>query len=112
MTVSRALRPGAETFPILTLTAIYYAQFSVIDEPMNDLSLTEKGEEGLENRYESNNQKLLTNGAPDNGGSAAPNTVISVSPRHGGFIWAEFQPVVAVAGQVCFEQLLPRKCAG
>lgn len=58
--ISRAFRGG--DIPHATLTAIYAQILTAINQPVSDLSLTDKEKESLENWYKPSNQKLV--GAP------------------------------------------------
>jgi len=62
--ISRAFRGG--DIPHSTLTAIYAQLVTAINQPVNDLTLTEKEKESLAYWYRPSNQKLLANGAATN----------------------------------------------
>ena len=70
--ISRAFRGG--DIPHSTLTAIYAQLAMAINQPANNLSLTEKEKEALESWYKPINQKLL------NDATSSPKSAISPSP--------------------------------
>ena len=63
--ISRAFRGG--DIPHATLTAIYAQLVTAINQPANDLTLTEKEKESLARWYKPSNQKLLANGGATDG---------------------------------------------